>query len=103
MRNDPVFPKAMIRLVVVTPPNGGDQVQKYRVVSWALDSIDRKLLGYFDELHLANQSVLYDVPDPESIVKGQAAFGMYQAAVGPRPRRIDEPVHDEKAPSLPDR
>lgn len=89
VRNDPAFPKAMIRLVVLTPPNGGDQVQKYRVVSFALDSADRKLLGYFDDLGQANASVLFDVPDPDSIVKGQDAFGMYKAAAGPRPQRVE--------------
>jgi hypothetical protein len=89
MRNDPVLPKAIIRRVTLTPPNGGDQVQKYRVVTWELEQAARKLIGYYDELHVANNQVLYDVPDPESIVKGQAAFGMYQAAAGPRPRRID--------------
>jgi hypothetical protein len=88
MRNDPVLPKAIIRLVKLTPPNGGDEVLKYRVVAWALESQDRKLLGYFDDLGQANASVLYDVPDPDSIVKGQDAFGMYKAAAGPRPRRL---------------
>jgi hypothetical protein len=33
--------------------------------------------------------VLFDVPDPESIVKGLEAFGMHKASAGPRPRRID--------------
>jgi hypothetical protein len=89
VRNDPAVPKAIIRRVVLTPPNGGDQVQKYRVVSWALEQADRKLIGYYDDLQHANNAVLYDVPDPESIVKGQDAFGMYKAEAGPRPKRID--------------
>jgi len=89
MRNDPCIPKAIIRLVTLTPPNGGDQVQAYRVVTWALDSKDRRFVGYFRELREANHAVLYDVPDPDSVVKGQDAFGMYKAAAGPRPRRID--------------
>lgn len=88
MRNDPQHPKAVIRLVKLTPPNGGDEVQKYRLVSWALDSRDRKLLGYYDELHVANNQVLFDVPEPETIVRGQDAFGMYKAAAGPRPQRV---------------
>lgn len=87
MRNDPVIPKAVIRLVVVTPPSGGDQVQAYRVVTWAEESRDRKLVGYYESLQDANSVVLFDVPDPESIVKGLDAFGMYKAAPGPRPRR----------------
>lgn len=88
MRNDPVIPKAIIRLVTLTPPNGGDQVQKYRTVTWELDQVDRKLIGYFDSLQDANSVVLYDVPDPDSIVKGQDAFGMYKADAGPRPQRV---------------
>jgi len=88
VRNDPCVPKAIIRLVTLTPPNGGDQVRKYRLVTWELEPSDRKLIGYYDELHHANGAVLYDVPDPESIVKGQDAFGMYKAAAGPRPQRI---------------
>ena len=89
MRNDLVLPKAIIRRVTLTPPNGCDQVQKFRVVTWELEQADRKLIGYYDELHVANNQVLYDVPDPESIVKGQAAFGMYKAEAGPRPRRVE--------------
>lgn len=90
VRNDPATPKAIIRRVVLTPPNGGDQVEKYRVVTFELDSADRKLLGYYDDLADANNSVLYDVPDPDTVVKGQAAFGMYAASHGPRPQRITD-------------
>lgn len=89
VRNDPCVPKAIIRRVVLTPPNGGDQVQAFRVVTWELEPSERKLIGYYDELHIANSVVLYDVPDPDTIVKGQDAFGMYKAAAGPRPQRID--------------
>jgi hypothetical protein len=77
MRNDDVLPKAEIRYVRRTPMDGGPTIEQYRVVTWALDSEDRRLIGYYESLEEANRAVLYDVPDPESIVRGQAAFGMY--------------------------
>lgn len=79
MRNDPVLPKGEIRLVRVTPMAGGPTEEKYRAVTWALDSVDRRLIGYYDSLEEANRAVRYDVPDPDSVVTGQAAFGMYAA------------------------
>jgi hypothetical protein len=86
---DPVFPKAVIRLVVVSPPSGVDQVQAVRFVTWAEESLDRKLVGCSETLQDANSVVLFDVPDPESIVKGLDTYGMYRAAPGPRPRRAE--------------
>lgn len=89
MRNDPCIPKAIIRLVTLTPPDGGDQIQKYRAVTWELDQADRRLIGYFDSLHGANSAVLYDVADNDAVVTGQDAFGRYKAAAGPRPRLVN--------------
>jgi hypothetical protein len=84
---DPVFPKAGLRLVVVSPPSGVDQGQAVRVVTWAEESLDRKLIGCSEKLPDANSVVLFDEPVPQSIVKGLDAFGMCTAAPGPRPRR----------------
>jgi hypothetical protein len=80
MRNDPVLPKAVIRLVSVRERRGGADgppVDRYRVVTWALDSTDRLLVGYFATLAAANAAVRYDIPDPATVVTGSAAFGMY--------------------------
>jgi hypothetical protein len=80
MRNDPVLPKAVIRLVTVRPRvNGleGPPCERYRVVTWAPDSADRLLVGYFDSLQAANAAVRYDIPSPATVVTGHAAFGMY--------------------------
>jgi hypothetical protein len=89
MRNDAVLPKAEIRLVRRTPMDGGPTIEQYRVILWNLEPELRKLVGYYWSLEEANAAVLFDVPDPESIVRGQDAFGMYKADAGPRPRRID--------------
>lgn len=80
MRNDPVLPKAVIRLVTVRPRIGereGGPCERYRVVTWAPDSADRMLVGYFDSLGEANAAVKFDIPDPATVVTGHAAFGMY--------------------------
>lgn len=80
MRNDPVLPKAVIRLVTVRERRGTDEgppCERYRVVTWAPDSADRLLVGYFDSLAEANAVVLFDIPDPTSVVTGHSAFGMY--------------------------
>lgn len=80
MRNDPVLPKAVIRLVTVRERRDGVEgppLDRYRVVTWAPDSADRLLVGYFDTLQAANAAVRYDIPDPTSVVTGHAAFGMY--------------------------
>lgn len=61
MRNDPVLPKAIIRRVTVTDQGNGQQLEKFRVVSWAIDRAERKRLGYYDDLAGANDSVLYDI------------------------------------------
>ncbi|RUR03405.1 hypothetical protein ELQ94_02360 [Labedella endophytica] len=88
MRNDPVLPKAVIRLVTVRERRSGRDgdgcgdedgpaVERYRVVTWAPDSADRLLVGYYATLAEANAAVRYDIPDPASVVTGHAAFGMY--------------------------
>jgi hypothetical protein len=80
MRNDPVLPKAVIRLVTVRERHGGSEgppCERYRVVTWAPDSADRLLVGYFASLAEANAAVRYDIPDPATVVTGHAAFGMY--------------------------
>ncbi len=83
MRNDPVLPKAVIRLVTVRPRRGdeeGPPCERYRVVTWAPDSHDRLLIGYFATLGEANAAVRYDIPNPTTVVSGHAAFGMYGRA-----------------------
>jgi hypothetical protein len=85
MRNDPVLPKAEIRLVRRTPMDGGPTIEQYRVITWSLEPELRKLVGYYWSLQEANAAVRFDVPDPESIVRGQDAFGQYKDAAGPRP------------------
>lgn len=80
MRNDPVLPKAVIRLVTVRERRGdveGPACERYRVVTWAPDSADRLLVGYFASLAEADAAVRYDIPDPATVVTGHAAFGMY--------------------------
>lgn len=80
MRNDPVLPKAIIRLVTVRQRVGdrlGPPVERYRVVTWAPDSADRLLIGYYRTLGEANAAVRFDIPQPTTVVTGHAAFGMY--------------------------
>lgn len=61
MRNDPTLPKAIIRRVMLTENATGRKVEAYRVVTWAVESADRELVGYYRDLSEANRAVLYDV------------------------------------------
>jgi hypothetical protein len=64
MRNDPVFPKAIIRRIQGVDPHTKRKVEKFRVVTWYLESSKRQLVGsgYFDTLQEADAVVLYDTP-----------------------------------------
>lgn len=62
MRNDPVLPKAIIRRVTLRDTASGSTTERFRVVTWALDSGERRLVGYFDDLAEANGAVLYVRP-----------------------------------------
>ncbi|PSL37004.1 hypothetical protein CLV49_0607 [Labedella gwakjiensis] len=84
MRNDPVLPKAEIRLVRRTPMDGGPTIEQYRVITWSIVPEERRLIGYYWTLHEANAAVLYDVTVPDTVVQGQDAFGAYKAAAGMR-------------------
>jgi hypothetical protein len=66
MRQDPVLPKAIIRRVTVTNNETGRRIEKYRATTWDLDPAARLLIGYFDDLGAANESVLWDVEVPEA-------------------------------------
>ncbi|TFC30128.1 hypothetical protein E3O55_08580 [Cryobacterium sp. MDB1-18-2] len=61
MRNAPVLPKAVIRRVLVTDHASSARVEKFRAVTWAIESAERELVGHFDDLRSANDAVLYDV------------------------------------------
>jgi hypothetical protein len=62
MRNDPVFPKAIIRRVSLRNTVTGMTAERFRVVTWALEPGERELVGYFEDLAGANDAVLYDRP-----------------------------------------
>ncbi|MDY7542585.1 MULTISPECIES: hypothetical protein [unclassified Cryobacterium] len=61
MRNDPALPKAIIRRVHVINRATGAKVEKFRAVTWSIETDQRELVGYFDDVRSANEAVLYDV------------------------------------------
>lgn len=60
VRNDAVLPKAIIRRVTLTNQATGATAERYRVVTWALESSERQLIGYYESLGAANEAVLFD-------------------------------------------
>lgn len=66
MRQDPVLPKAIIRRVTVTDRESKQRREMYRSTTWDLDPAARVLIGYYDDLGTANESVLWDVEIPEA-------------------------------------
>ena len=71
MRYNESVPAAVIRKVHVTA-NGGC-ADKYRVVTFALESAERELIGYFDSLEDADASVLW--PNRELAAKDKRFAG----------------------------
>lgn len=57
VRNNPRYPKALIRRIDPRLPT-----EHYRVVTFELDPSKRMLLGRYRTLEAANDSVLYDTP-----------------------------------------
>ncbi len=60
IRNNPRFPKAIIRRI-----DPGGPHEHYRVVTFELESKDRKLIGRYRTLEAANDAVLFDNPRPD--------------------------------------
>lgn len=58
MRNSPSRPKALVRLL----PARGEHPALYRAVTWSPHSRDRRLIGYYPTLALADEAVLEDPP-----------------------------------------
>jgi len=58
MRHEKSRPKAIIRLFTATPDRGA----YFRVVTWALHSRDRVLIGRYATLEAADAAVLVDSP-----------------------------------------
>lgn len=58
VRNNPRFPKALIRRI-----DPGLPTAHYRVVTFELEPSQRLLLGRYRTLEAANDSVLYDTPE----------------------------------------
>jgi hypothetical protein len=65
MRQDPVLPKGIIRRVMVVDNETGHRIEKYRATTWDLDPAARMLIGYYDDLGSANESVLWEIRIPE--------------------------------------
>jgi hypothetical protein len=57
MRYDEAVPAAVIRKVHVTA--NGRCADKYRAVTFAIESSERKLIGYFERLEDADAAVLW--------------------------------------------
>jgi hypothetical protein len=69
MRDEPTQPKALVRRVSVTERESGQRVAKLRVVTWAIDPAERKLVGYFDTMTEVDRAVPWAPPpraDPYS-------------------------------------
>jgi len=60
MRDSQTEPAAIVRRLKMGPR----QQTYYRVVSWAPNSENRKLVGYFQTLADADRSVLFSPPNP---------------------------------------
>lgn len=50
MRNDPVLPKAIIKRVWATDKRTGQELMKFRAVTWDLDPAKRTLIGYYNDV-----------------------------------------------------
>ncbi|GGF11431.1 hypothetical protein GCM10011399_01600 [Subtercola lobariae] len=73
VRNNPRYPKALIRRI-----DPGEPTEHFRVVSFDHDPTRRKLLGRYRTLEAANDSVLYDTP----VTNVPSHFGMYENRPG---------------------
>jgi hypothetical protein len=71
MRYDEAVPAAVIRKVHLTA--NGQCADKYRAVTFALESTERKLIGYFDNLDDADDAVLW--PNRELAAKDRRFAG----------------------------
>lgn len=71
MRYDEAVPAAIIRKVHVTTNNGC--ADKYRAVTFALESAGREVIGYFDSLEDADAPVLW--PNREFAAKDKRFAG----------------------------
>ncbi|TIH28602.1 hypothetical protein D4765_18405 [Subtercola vilae] len=70
IRNNPRYPKALIRRVDPDKPT-----EHYRVVTFDIDPSRRELLGRYGSLSAANDSVHYELPTDH---QPASHFGMYE-------------------------
>lgn len=76
LRESDVLPKAIIQRVRVTDrATGRSGVVLFRVVTFSIHPIERKLVGYAETLEDANEMVRYDVPVDTG--RGARSFAEY--------------------------
>lgn len=92
VRNNPRFPKAVIRRI-----DPGGAAEHYRVVTFDLDRANRRLVGRYRTLEAANDAVPYDRPErttpdlpprPATAAQPSARESPFAAASGPVPRQL---------------